>query len=854
MTYQSPGVYIEEVPSGPQPIAAAPTSVVAVLGTTRKGPVLKPTRVTGWSDFVRVFGTATSRSFTAESVFGFFENGGPAAYIVRVDPSVGAQWLVSDSTPAASFTVDAISPGAWANDVSLAVAPDFTGGLATMARATVSGPVNVTAAAIDVPVSSPGGLAINDTVTLINSAGDTRAAVVNDVTATTVRVTKSGGAALALDAGDTIALAVAGTATVLTFAAGSGIRTGDLLVLQRADASRVTARVASAVPDGASLTVTLAAPLGAAIDAAGLAPRRTAFAGTIAAKVGALNLGDIAWAADPAVVPHTQDGQLTNARAIVSTGVEAQVSGTTFSMPAGGDFPSGAISVDGQVRVAVFSQTIDLSPANEAEVVSQFSFLPIGTAIRLTNGTDTTTVTRTGAATGTSAGDGLAHTFTTATFVLPNDASLGVVVKCAVAPRVGDYVAFAANTLRITGVDNPSGNIYVLDFAATANISAATNPDAGRFPLLAVTATQAFPYRFSLRVLNDGAVVETFSSLALDPTHPTYFARDDVVNGVSTYVTLNPRAGGAPAIASGTMPAIVTRTRDGVDNDAGTSDYAAGLAALEVPTEPAMVIVPDAVRFEDPLLQADLVGKVITHCEQQRRFAIIDTPDIDEDTELLAWRNTAVSSTYASVYAPHVKIVTIDPDSIDRYTTVPPSGFVAGVFARTDRERGVHKAPGNERVNGIVGLTQDYTQRRQDLLNPGSVNLIRAFPGRGIRLWGARNATDDVTWRYVNVRRLFNMIETSVERSTQWVVFEPNTASTWIRIKVSVENFLDQQWRAGALAGTKPTEAYRVRVGIGETMTETDVDLGLVITEVAIAPAKPAEFVVFRFSHKRLAE
>ena len=185
---------------------------------------------------------------------------------------------------------------------------------------------------------------------------------------------------------------------------------------------------------------------------------------------------------------------------------------------------------------------------------------------------------------------------------------------------------------------------------------------------------------------------------------------------------------------------------------------------------------------------------------------------------------------------------------------MPPSGFVAGVFARTDRLRGVHKAPGNETVTGIVGLTQTYTQRRQDLLNPGGVNLIRAFPGRGTRIWGARNATDDTTWRYINVRRLFNMIETSVDRATQWVVFEPNTAQTWIRVKVSVENFLDQQWRAGALAGTKPEQAYRVRVGLGETMTETDIDLGLIITEVALAPAKPAEFVVFRFSHKRLSE
>ena len=167
---------------------------------------------------------------------------------------------------------------------------------------------------------------------------------------------------------------------------------------------------------------------------------------------------------------------------------------------------------------------------------------------------------------------------------------------------------------------------------------------------------------------------------------------------------------------------------------------------------------------------------------------------------------------------------------------VPPSGFVTGVMARTDRERGVHKAPGNERIRGIVGPVERYTQRRQDLLNPNAVNLIRSFPGRGIRIWGARNATDDVQWRYTNVRRLFNFMET-----------------TWLRVKVSDENVLDLVWRAGGLAGSTPAEAYRVRVGLGETMTEADIDLGLIIIEVAVAPAKPAEFVVFRFSHKQLA-
>jgi phage tail sheath protein FI len=394
----------------------------------------------------------------------------------------------------------------------------------------------------------------------------------------------------------------------------------------------------------------------------------------------------------------------------------------------------------------------------------------------------------------------------------------------------------------------------VLTFAETTTLVGEDGGDSGRFALIGVVPTLGLAQRFSLAVAYEGSEVERFTGLSLDDSHPGYYAGDGVVTGVSAYIAPAKRANNAPAIATSTMPVSVTRTQVGVDASAANSDYADGLTALEAETEPAMVIAPDAVKLADPLLQADLIGKVVTHCEQFRRFAIIDGPNEDNDQELVSWRNATVSSTYAAVFAPHLSIVTIDPLSTDRYTTVPPSGFVAGVFARTDRERGVHKAPGNERVSGIVGLSENYTQRRQDLLNPSGVNLIRAFPGRGTRIWGARNATDDVTWRYVNVRRLFNMIEVSVDRSTQWVVFEPNTASTWIRIKVSVENFLDQQWRAGALAGTKPEEAYRVRVGLGQTMTETDIDLGLVITEVAIAPAKPAEFVVFRFSHKRLSE
>lgn len=855
MTYQSPGVYIEEVPSGPQPIAAASTSVVAIVGACRRGPVNRPTRVTSWSDFVRTFGPAHARGFTAEAVYGFFENGGPAAWVVRVDPSIPARWVVNDSTPATSFEVTAASAGTWANSLGVSVSPDLGGGSGTLAVASVSGGVTVQGTAIDVPVSSAAGLVAGSLVTLLNSGGESRPAVVNSVAAASINVTKSSGGDITLAAGDVVAARTGPAPTVLRLAVGSGVKRGDLLVIQAPDGSRSAALVADVASFGAALEVTLAAALGSEVHGAGLARRRAVFTGTIVGGASTFTLGQVTWQADPRLVPSDADGQMANARAVVSTGAEAAFAGGTFSMPGGLATPAGTVRIEAQARVAVFQEAIDLTAGSVGDVLSRFDFLPVGTAIELTNGTETTTVTRTGQATGAVTGDALPQTFTSARFLLPDDASNGVVVHSAVAPRVGEFIGFAASLLRITAVAPHPGNVYVLSFGATTDISGATiAADPGRFPIIAYVPTAFATHRFTLTVTDAGAQVESYGGLSLDPGHPQYYARSGVVNDVSPYVRVAPRAAGAAAISLTSMPAFAVATQAGVDATPTNQHYRDGLTALEAETEPAMVICPDSVAVADEMLQADLVGAVVSHCERFRRFAIIDAPDIPVDSDLVAWRNRTLSSTYAALFAPHLTVVAIDPDSAERFRTVPPSGFVAGVFARTDRERGVHKAPGNERVTGVVGLSQAYTQRRQDLLNPASVNLIRAFEGRGIRIWGARNATDDTTWRYVNVRRLFNLVENSVDRGTQWVVFEPNTASTWIRIKVSLENFLDQLWRAGALAGARPEQAYRVRVGLGETMTETDIDLGLVITEVAIAPAKPAEFVVFRFSHKRLSE
>ncbi|MCX2183913.1 phage tail sheath subtilisin-like domain-containing protein [Streptomyces sp. SKN60] len=849
MSYQSPGVYIEEVPSGPQPIAAASTSVVAAIGSLCKGPVGVPTRVTGWADFVRTFGTAHARGFTPEALYGFFENGGTAAWVVRADPSVAATWKIYDSATTAtlSFEATATSPGAWANGVTLGVSPDLTGGAGAMAQAVVSSPVSVQTNPIDIPVRSSGGFLAGDTVTLMKGTGASVDATVNTVAATTLNVTA--GTAIELATGDVVAARTAASPTTILLASGSGLKQGDLLAIQSADGSRVTGVIAAVVKQGPRTAVTLSAPLGSAVLGAGLARRIARFRGTIAGGAATFTLGQITWEVDPALAP--VDSEMSNARATVSSGVVAAFAGTQFAMPGGQNAPAGTVLVDAQVSVAVYTEAIDFAAGTVEDVLARFAFLPVGTSLELTDGVHTTTVTRTDETTGTESGDDLPQTFTSARFVLPANASNGVVVRCAVPPQVGEFVDFAATKrLRITKVTKASGAVYVLKFAEATDLSAIAT---SRFPLVAFSPTTFFPVRFNLTVTDGGAVAESHTGLALDPSHPRYFARDGVVNGVSAYVTVAPRAAGAAAIGETTTPAYALSAQAGVDVAPANADFRKALTKLEEQQEPSQVICPDSVTLEDPLLQADLVGAVVDHCEAFRRFAILDAPDFDE-TALVTWRNQTVASTCAAVYAPHLKMVAIDPYATERFRTVPPSGFVAGVFARTDRERGVAKAPANEQVGGIVGLSRTFTPRHQDLLNPAAVNLLRAFPGRGIRIWGARTATDDVTWRYVNVRRLFNFVERSVENATQWVVFEPNTASTWIRIKVSLEGFLDQLWRAGALAGGKPEEAYRVSVGLGETMTAADIDLGLVITEVALAPAKPAEFVIFRFSHKRQSE
>ena len=235
------------------------------------------------------------------------------------------------------------------------------------------------------------------------------------------------------------------------------------------------------------------------------------------------------------------------------------------------------------------------------------------------------------------------------------------------------------------------------------------------------------------------------------------------------------------------------------------------------------------------------------HCENMGdRVAIIDPPPGLNAQQVKDWRveKTGYDSKYAALYWPWVK--TLNP-ATGLNTFVPPSGAIAGIWGRNDDTRGVHKAPANEVVRGALDVEINITRGEHDQLNPEGINVIRAFAGRGIRVWGARTLSSDPAWRYLNVRRLFNYLESSILNGTQWVVFEPNDLDLWQRINRTIGSFLLGIWRDGALFGATPGDAFYVKCD-AETNPPDSVDAGQVIVEIGVAPVKPAEFVVFRLA------
>lgn len=352
--------------------------------------------------------------------------------------------------------------------------------------------------------------------------------------------------------------------------------------------------------------------------------------------------------------------------------------------------------------------------------------------------------------------------------------------------------------------------------------------------------------------------------------------------------------GGGPCyiVSVGDYTATISKTDLGANG---------GLAQLAKEDEPTLIVFPDATNVSTVANFYGLYEDALTQCQKlQDRFTILDTyneasgfsdtlrSNISLGTDYLKygavyypWLKTTLPYAYddAEVSVSHTEVgppsgtTNYDGDKLDALTantelynqikielgklavTLPPSGAVAGIYARIDSNRGVWKAPANVGVMETIGPDKKVTSEEQQNLNVHptgkSINVIRTFFGRGTLVWGARTlAGNDNEWRYVPVRRFFNFAEESIKKGTQWAVFEPNDSNTWVRVKAMIENFLTKQWRAGALAGAKPEDAFFVKVGLGETMTSLDILEGRMNIEIGMAVVRPAEFIILKFSHK----
>lgn len=405
-------------------------------------------------------------------------------------------------------------------------------------------------------------------------------------------------------------------------------------------------------------------------------------------------------------------------------------------------------------------------------------------------------------------------------------------------------------TLSLNQAAGNSENAVVARLEADAVVLA--SPLAKTYTLAAGdNPTAVASYEFTLVVKKPSFPTETFPHLSMDPRHSRYYAR--VVN--STLVKVMPAPVPSVEIPPLNMPAVIgdtlPTTAGANDNPAavGLAHYNTALTALEKVEDVNMVCVPGRV---DAAVQA----AVVAHCERMAdRIAILDgdasaTPPFIPGNALLIQRAAVLSQRgYAALYYPWVWINDPLSRSGDDLLLVPPSGHIAGIYARSDNQRGVHKAPANEYITGAVDLNALLSDTDQGEINIEGINVLRVFPGQRPIIWGARTTApkDEVPWRYVNVRRLFLFVEKSIQRGIRWAVFEPNDPTLWKKLERTISEFLIRVWRSGALFGKAAEEAFYVK--IDEELNPPSVRaLGQVIIEVGIAPVRPAEFVIVRIA------
>jgi uncharacterized protein len=395
------------------------------------------------------------------------------------------------------------------------------------------------------------------------------------------------------------------------------------------------------------------------------------------------------------------------------------------------------------------------------------------------------------------------------------------------------------NTTENHVVDSVVGSFVTLHDSLTNTFSMSTGTGA--------TDVTVTTFEFSLFVYRSGqpTALESFLNLSMDPRHSRYFG--NAVNSAYVNVTLP----GTPSTQTPPLnsPAAVgpTPLTGGADDDPdaiGSVQYQAGIDALQTIKDVNLVCVPGV---SDPTI----VSAVVTHCEQMGdRFAILDSAQgatLSEPNNVNDQRTNATSTFgYAAIYYPWISV----GNPVGSGTVlVPPSGHIAGIYARSDNNRGVHKAPANELINGALNLEVILNDADQGVLNAAGINVLRLFPGQPPAVWGARTTAppDQTAWRYINVRRLFIFVEQSLLEGLRWAVFEPNDIGLWNKLERTITEFLTRVWGSGALFGNTASDAFYVKID-AELNPPSVQALGQIIIEIGIAPVRPAEFVIVRIA------
>ena len=795
--YLSPGVYVEEIDVGPRPIEGVSTSTAGFVGVTQRGPVGGlPRLVTSLPDFMRLYGgylpeTWGDARYLTHAVKGFFENGGQRLYIKRV-PGNGAQ---SSTLGVRNGIVARLTSDSTLTSARLTSLHDISVGTNIIFTERVNG----------VDVSEPRTVSTYD-----NTTGE-----------------------VTWDLPLPRTFSEEGTAVIIRPLAPLGT---NILTINARDSgewgNNIQVRFTPTFPARSEMVSNVVIPL----EPLQVSP---AFVSVDGIRVGPDPVNNpTSIDLDPGHMLQTSDvvefirSEVTERRTIAVTGdtiswTDAVVNDYSESSRIriitairGGETTELYIPSEMAGRLRP-NDTLEISGQNERVIVhaSWDGTIPLNIIAAPINNY--------------LAGD-------TLTLVSNAVRSGGDTVRVRSARNfyVGARVELDNGSQReYFTIDDINGNELVLN-----------NPTSNEFELRNFVRLQELS--LSVRYQNEEERIdqlETFNNLSMNEAVTDKYIIT-VVNQSSQLIHLPditppPNPAEFPTTEDGSWQSLA----DGLDGTPPPDEYfigtdsgpgtRTGIQSMIDIDQVSIVAVPGKT---SPAIQ----NALITHCELLKdRFAILDPSESLQIQGVQDFRNQYDSS-YAALYYPW--LVVRDP-LLRENRAVPPSGHMAGIYARTDVERGVYKGPANTIIRGITSLAQTINKREQDILNPLNINVLRDFRAdqRGYRVWGARTLSSDTIWRYINVRRLFLFIEESLDEGSQWVVFEPNDQRLWARVRQTIANFLNRVWRDGALMGSKPEEAYFVRCD-RTTMTQDDIDNGRLIVVIGIAPVKPAEFVIIR--------